>query len=82
MKYVRTIEIELEIDDELLDVLNEQYYDACEENISNAEDLESLLNEYTDDEIMYEFENSSKKVTQELVEIDEEMLEKMYKIED
>lgn len=76
MKYIRTIE--LEIDDELLDVLNENYYENYDENISNLEDLEMFLDDFSDDELIFEFENSRQKTG--LVEIDEKMLDRMYKI--
>jgi len=76
MKYIRTIE--LEIDDELLDVLNENYYENTDENISSFEDLEMFLDDFSDDELIFEFENSHQKTG--LVEIDEKMLDKMYKI--
>ncbi len=58
MMYTRTIEIRLEIDDELLDVLNENYYESHEENISSLDDLEIFLDRFSDDEILSEFENS------------------------
>ncbi len=80
MMYTRTIEIRLEIDDELLDALNENYYESHEENISSLEDLEIFLDRFSDDEILSEFENSESYVTSGLVEIDEEMLDKMQKI--
>ena len=80
MKYTRTIEITLEIDDELLNVLNENYYENNEENISSLEDLEMFLDDFSNDEILFEFENSKEYVTRGLVEIDEEMLDKMQKI--
>lgn len=80
MKYTRTIEIELEIDDELLDVINEQYFDATYENIASIEDIEAFLDECSDDEIVWEFENSTKSVDSKIVEINEKMLDKMQKI--
>ncbi len=80
MMYTRTIEIRLEIDDELLDALNENYYESHEENILSPEDLEIFLDRFSDDEILSEFENSESYVTSGLVEIDEEMLDKMQKI--
>ncbi len=80
MMYTRTIEIRLEIDDELLDVLNENYYESHEENISSLDDLEIFLDRFSDDEILSEFENSESYVTSGLVDIDEEMLDKMQKI--
>lgn len=76
MKYVRTIE--LEIDDELLDALNENYYENFEENISSLEDLETFLDDFSDDELILEFENSHQRTG--LVDIDEKMLDKMQKI--
>ena len=80
MKYTRTIEIELEIDDELLDVINEKYFEAIEENILNIEDIEWYLDECGDDEIVWEFENSTKSVNSKIVEIDEKMLDRIQKI--
>lgn len=80
MKYTRTFKITLEIDDELLDVLNENYYENYEENISSLEDLEVFLDDFSNDEILSEFENSEEYVTSGLAEIDEEMLDKMQKI--
>ena len=76
MKYVRTIE--LEIDDELLNALNENYYENTDENISSLEDLEMFLDDFSDNELIFEFENSRQKMG--LVEIDEKMLDKMQKI--
>ena len=76
MKYVRTIE--LEIDDELLDALNENYYENTDENISSLEDLEMFLDDFSDNELIFEFENSHQKMG--LVEIDEKMLDRMQKI--
>ena len=76
MKYVRTIE--LEIDDELLDALNENYYENTDENISSLEDLEMFLDDFSDDELIFEFENSHQRIG--LVDIDEKMLDKMQKI--
>lgn len=76
MKYVRTIE--LEIDDELLDALNENYYENTDENISSIEDLEMFLDDFSDNELIFEFENSHQRMG--LVEIDEKMLDRMQKI--
>ena len=76
MKYVRTIE--LEIDDELLDALNENYYENTDENISSLEDLEMFLDDFSDNELIFEFENSRQKMG--LIEIDEKMLDRMQKI--
>lgn len=76
MKYVRTIE--LEIDDELLDALNENYYENTDENISSLEDLETFLDDFSDDELIFEFENSHQRTG--LVDIDEKMLDRMQKI--
>lgn len=76
MKYVRTIE--LEIDDELLDALNENYYENTDENISSLEDLEMFLDDFSDNELIFEFENSRQKMG--LVDIDEKMLDRMQKI--
>ena len=76
MKYVRTIE--LEIDDELLDALNENYYENNDENISSLEDLEMFLDDFSDNELIFEFENSHQRMG--LVEIDEKMLDRMQKI--
>lgn len=76
MKYVRIIE--LEIDDELLDALNENYYENTDENISSLEDLEMFLDDFSDNELIFEFENSRQKMG--LVEIDEKMLDRMQKI--
>lgn len=76
MKYIRAIE--LEIDDELLDVLNENFYENHDENISSLEDLERFLDDFSDDELILEFENSHQRTG--LVDIDEKMLDKMQKI--
>lgn len=76
MKYVRTIE--LEIDDELLDALNENYYENTDENISSLEDLEMFLDDFSHNELIFEFENSNQRTY--LAEIDEKMLDRMQKI--
>lgn len=76
MKYVRTIE--LEIDDELLNVLNENYYENTDENISSLEDLEMFLDDFSDNELIFEFENSRQRMG--LVDIDEKMLDRIQKI--
>jgi len=76
MKYIRTIE--LEIDDELLNAFNENYYENTDENISSLEDLEAYLDEFSDNELMFEFENSHQRAY--LAEIDEKMLDRMQKI--
>lgn len=76
MKYVRGIE--LEIDDELLNVLNENYYENFNKNISNLEDLEIFLDDFSDDELIFEFENSRQKIG--LVDVNEKMLDRMQKI--
>ena len=80
MKYTRTIEIELEIDDELLDVINEKVFEATEENISCVEDIEWYLDECSNDEIILEFENSTMYTNSKIVEIDEKMLDRIQKI--
>lgn len=76
MKYVRAIEVE--IDDELLNTLNECYYENNDENISSLKDIEMLLDDFSDDELIFEFENSHQRMG--LVDIDEKMLDKIQKI--
>ena len=76
MKYVRAIEVE--IDDELLNTLNECYYENNDENISSLKDIEMLLDDFSDDELIFEFENSRQRMG--LVDIDEKMLDKIQKI--
>lgn len=76
MKYVRAIEVE--IDDELLNTLNKCYYENNDENISSLKDIEMFLDDFSDDELIFEFENSRQRMG--LVDIDEKMLDKMQKI--